>query len=68
MDSAFFQIVITVWMGAHPVTHTVPQLYKATDYDKCIQRAESILAHRKSPIRKPTRIIIECVPTDKREA
>lgn len=52
------QLLITVWVGIHPITYTVPHMYARTD-DACQHRAASIFAHR---INRHQRMTIECVP------
>jgi hypothetical protein len=62
MSVLFYQLVITVWIGAHPLTYTLPDLYPATDQDRCQARASDLFKHRK----RKKRMTIECVETDKR--
>lgn len=60
----FLQIVITIWLGVHPVTYTLPKLYALVDHDQCEMRVGWLFAHRKH---KRQRMELDCVPTDKRE-
>lgn len=65
--TALLQVVVTVWMGAHPerpITYTIPKLYPVTN-NSCQEAAEALFARRKD---KSTRMKIECVPTAGRDA
>ncbi len=63
MNGGLFQIVITVWLGAHPFTHTLPQLYSPEDCEIAGKHLAT-RGKKKSPARK---IEIECVSTNKRD-
>lgn len=62
MEFSLLQILVTVWIGVHPITYTIPKLYPVTS-EKCQQYANKLFAHRKS---KRTRMTIECISTDGR--
>lgn len=58
----FLQIVVTVWLSAHPFSYTIPKIY-FTDA-ACEARIEQLLKRvRKHRFR---RLEMECLPTDKR--
>lgn len=61
ISTALSQILITVWIGTHPITYTLPKLYPATD-NPCQEAVNRMFARRKPDVR----MTIECVPTDKR--
>lgn len=63
MTGSLLQIVITIWLGAHPLTYTLPKLYSP---EACEATGKS-LARRGRPKSKARRVEIECVATDKRE-
>ncbi len=63
MQDALVQMVITVWLGVHPVTYTLPDLYRATD-DACQTAANNLFARRKPGVK----MTIECIPTNRRAA
>lgn len=61
MAGPFFQIVITLWLGAHPVTYTLPKIYGPRQ--RCFERIDE-LAKRVKPHRH---LEMQCVTTDKRD-
>jgi hypothetical protein len=68
MSHTLIQIVITIWLGVHPVRYILPEKYAVTG-DACVERAALLkvqLEHlRKNP---STRITTECVEIDGRDA
>jgi hypothetical protein len=58
------QVVVTVWIGVHPVTYTLPKLY-ANNTGACQRYADFLMTKRKP---SKVRMVIECVPTNGREA
>jgi hypothetical protein len=63
--SLFWQLVVTVWLGAHPVTFAAPRLYPTMHGEDC-RAAGEVLAHRMKP--DAPKMSFECVQTDKRDA
>lgn len=63
MNSAFLQVVVSVWLSSHPVTFTLPHLWSAMDHDKCEEYIERMLVHRKN---KKLHMEIACERTDRR--
>lgn len=61
--TSLLQLVVTVWVGVHPVTYTLPKLYATTSH-ACQDRANALYAQK----RKGVRMVIECVPTAERQA
>jgi hypothetical protein len=64
ISSLFLQLVVTVWIGAHPLTYTLPRIYRALQADSCVAKGQWLLAHAKPGLEME----IYCVGTDKREA
>jgi hypothetical protein len=60
MENAFLQIVITVWLTAHPVRYTLPKIYYG--YEDCAERGHALVKQAKHG----KHILIECVETHKR--
>lgn len=68
MTASLFHIVLTIWIGIHPVTYTLPKLYYATDVDLCVGTAEKLAARLSTgTLRKDTRVEAACEPTNQRE-
>lgn len=63
--TTMFQVLVTVWMGVHSVTYTIPKRYPATKVEACQEYAAELFAHRKD---KNVRMTIECVPAVGSEA
>jgi hypothetical protein len=57
------ELVITAWIGSHPITYTLPKVYALTS-GACERQAELL----ESKKRKGARVSIACVPTDARRA
>ena len=53
-----------VWIGAHPLTYTLPRIYWALQADSFVAKGQWLLAHAKPGLEMD----IYCVRTDKREA
>lgn len=58
MTNSMLQVLITVWVGLHPATYTLPHQYPATG-DAC-QRYANFLGSMKIKDEK-VRMTIECV-------
>lgn len=61
MIAGALQVVITIWLGVHPFTFTLPKLYPTTEAT-CELQLEQLLKHRKH---KRQHMELECAPTDK---
>ena len=61
MITSLYQIVLTGWLRAHPVTFTLPKMYPVS---ACMASAANLARHAK----RGARVTIECVATDKRDA
>jgi hypothetical protein len=64
----FYQIVITLMLGAHPMTYTMPKLWYATDYAECVAKADAISLNLAAHQRKRFPITVSCEMTSKRDA
>lgn len=64
------QVVVTVWVSAHPVTYTIPKLYSQTDGGRACTAAMDRLWARRAvqAIKRIKRMTLECLPTNNREA
>ena len=47
ISSPFHQLVVTVWIGAHPLTYTLPRIYWALQADSCVAKGQWLLADRR---------------------
>lgn len=63
MTTAFLQIVVSVWIGAHPVTITLPKIWSSLEWFECQDYASDLMKHRKN---KRQHIEVECVESNKR--
>lgn len=59
------QVLITVWLGVHPVTYTLPTKYSSAT-DQCQQYVNWLFAHRTPKGYRKMRI--ECVKATGRDA
>lgn len=65
MTGTAFQIVISIWLGVHPVTYTLPKIYYWGSAS-CELAGIALVKHAKH--RNGARHVeVECIPTDKRE-
>jgi hypothetical protein len=48
ISSLFLQLVVTVWIGAHPLTYTLPRIYWALQADSFVAKGQWLLAHAKA--------------------
>jgi hypothetical protein len=65
--NGFLQAIVSIWIGVHPVTITLPKLYARTDQGECFSHADAVVKSLKRHERGHYRFEAWCEETDKRD-